>query len=61
MSEHRDDKADLGSEREAPEKFLDVRRERLIRKFEGIDDERARRVAFYREQIAESSAIAAGL
>lgn len=43
MSEHRDDKAELASEREALEKFLDAQRERLIRKIEGVDDDAARK------------------
>jgi uncharacterized damage-inducible protein DinB len=42
MSNDRDEKVALASEREALESFLDAQREGLIRKIEGLDDETAR-------------------
>jgi uncharacterized damage-inducible protein DinB len=43
MSNDRDEKVALASEREALESFLDAQREGLIRKIEGLDDETARK------------------
>jgi len=43
MSNHRDKRTALASEREALEKFLDTQREGLIKKIEGLDDATARK------------------
>ncbi len=43
MSDYRDERVALASEREALESFLDSQREGLLRKIEGLDDERARK------------------
>ncbi len=43
MSDYRDERVALASEREALESFLDSQREGLLRKIEGLDDEMARK------------------
>ncbi len=43
MSDYREEKLALTSERAALASFLDAQREQLIRKIEGLDDETARR------------------
>ncbi|CAG6391965.1 DinB family protein [Streptomyces cocklensis] len=43
MSDDREKRTALTSEREALERFLDAQREGLIRKIEGLDDETARK------------------